>query len=105
MKVYLTQNPFGGYQLRTFDGRKYRTYLFYPNRCKSIYIQSYTNVRAKCELVSQRIVTIKAKGPSGEVIATYELTSGYVDRLCCMLFVDSKVLRFEQGLSFRSSRK
>jgi hypothetical protein len=105
MKVCLVQNSFGGYNLRTFDKCNYLTYSFHPVRFDSLYLQSYTNVRAKSELVSQRIVTIKTKGPSGEVIATCKFTSGYVDCLHCMLLVDSKVLRFEQVLSFQSSRK
>jgi hypothetical protein len=102
MKICLEQNSFGDYRLCTFDKRNYLTYLFHPVCFDSLYLHSYTNIRAKSELVSLRIVTISNKGPSGEAIATCELTSDYADRLSCMLFIDGKELRFEQGLSFRS---
>jgi hypothetical protein len=104
MKTYLVQAFSGEYHIYTVDGYNI-TYFFNPKRKRLIYLQSYNNVRSNRELVSQRIVTIKTKSPSGKVIATRDFTSDYVDRLRCMITADSKNLLFEQGLSFQSSRK
>jgi hypothetical protein len=104
MKTYLVQSFSGEYHIYTVDGYNV-TYYFNPKRKRLIYLQSYNNLRNNRELVSQRVVTIKIKRSSGEVIATRDFTSDHTDRLRCMVNADSKVLRFEQGLFFKSSRK
>jgi hypothetical protein len=100
MKISLTEELPGEYTIHTFDRRKYITYLFDPNRCKSLYIQSYNNLRTKSELTSLRIVTISRKGSSEKVTVTGKLTSEYEHCLRCMISTDNKKLQFNQGLHF-----
>jgi hypothetical protein len=100
MKISLTEELPGEYTIHTADRRKYITYLFDPNRCKSLYIQSYDYLRPKSELTSLRIVTISSEGSSEEVTISRKLTSEYEHCLRCMISTDSKKLQFSQGLHF-----
>jgi len=105
MKVSLTEELSGKYTIHTTDRRKYISFLFAPNRCKSLCIRSYNKLRDKNELTSLRIVTISRKGSSEKVTVACNLTSEYEQGLRCMISTDSKKLQFNQGLSFQVSRK
>jgi len=100
MKISLTEELHGEYTIHTTDRRKYITYLFDPKRCKSLYIQSYNNLRSKSEITSLRVVTIRRKGSSEKITVACNLTLEYEHCLRCMISTDSKKLQFDQGLHF-----
>jgi hypothetical protein len=100
MKVCLTKYSCGNCIMHTYDRLNYITYLFDPIRYKSLYIQSYGNLRPTSELVSHRIVTIKTKSSSKKVTVACSLSSEYEQSLRCVISTDSEKLQFRQGLHF-----
>jgi len=103
MKIRLKRDYYGEYDLFTVDGHNI-TYFFNPKRQRSLFLQSYTRLRNTRKLVSLRIVTISRRG-SSEKVKVLRRLSKCEYCLLCMITTDSRKLRFEQGLSFRPSRK
>ena len=104
MKVCLTKYS-GDCVICTVEGRRYTTYFFDQDYVKLLYLQSYTNSRDAVESVLQRIVTVNMTGSPGRLMATYKFTINCENSLRCIILVNKRELRFEQGLSFQTSRK
>jgi hypothetical protein len=105
MKVWLTKYSSGDCVICTVEGCHYTTYFFDPDYAKLIYLQSCTNSRKVVEPVLQRVVTVSMTGLPRILMATCKFTTNCENSLRRMILVNKRELRFEQGLSFRSSRK
>jgi hypothetical protein len=105
MKICLAKYFSGDCVICTVEGRHYIMSLFDPDYAKLLYLQSCTNSRDAVESVLQRVVTVNMTGFPGISMATYKFTTSYENSLRRMIVVTKRELRFEQGLSFQSSRK
>jgi len=105
MKVCLTKYSSGDCVICTVEGRRYTVYFFDPDYAKLLYLQSHTNSRDVVESALERVVTVNMTGLPGILMATCKFTINWENSLRCMLAVNKRELRFEQGLYFQSSRK
>jgi hypothetical protein len=104
MKVRLTKYSSGDCIICTVKERRYISAFFYPDYAKGLYLQSCTNSIDVVASVLQRVVTVNMTGLPGVLMATCKLTTSCENSLRCMISVNKRELRFEQGLSFQSSR-